>query len=285
MKRKGGMKTLILAILLIPAAGPAVAVAADDGSAQTAPSAQPAPSAPSAQTAKPAGPAKPAVRTARMRLFVNGTFTPGSIDFSQSRTFSKYAEDGRIDSEYSADRGLGFEAGLHYRFKPRLGALLSFATASRDGSVSYSASVPHPLYLDRDRTVSGTEDGLSHSETAFHLDFVYQIPSGGFEVLFFAGPSLVKVKTEVLSSIDYRDTYPYDEVSVTGLTLTEVSDSAFGFNLGAGLDYRFGKSRQFGIGLQLRYTTASLTVAPPEGPPIDITGGGFQAAAGLRLSF
>lgn len=266
------MKKLILAILLLPA-GPTVGEAAGDGSA------------PSAQSAQPPKAAKPAGPTARMRLFLNGTFTPGSVDFAQSRTFRQYAEDGQVDSQYSAGSGPGFEAGLHYRFKPRLGAMLSVATASRDGVLSYSATVPHPLYLDRDRTVAGTQEGLSHRETAIHLDFVYQVQSGGFEILLFAGPSRVELKTDVLSRLDYKDTYPYDEVSVSGVSLTEVSASSFGVNVGAGLDYGFGKSRRFGIGAQVRYTAASASVTPPEGPAIDVTTGGFQAAAGLRLSF
>jgi opacity protein-like surface antigen len=269
------MKKLILAILLLPA-GPAAKVAAQDVSAKPVQPAKPA---------VPAEPAKPAVPNARVRLFVNGASTPGSIDFAQSRTFRQYAEDGQASSQYSAGSGLGFEAGVHYRFKPRLGAMLSVATASRDGALSYSATVPHPLYLDRARTVSGTQEGLSLGETTIHLDFVYQIESGAFEILFFAGPSRVALKTDVLSRLDYEDAYPYDEVSVSGVSLTEVSDSAFGVSFGAGLDYRFGKSRKFGIGAQVRYTTASATVAPPEGPTIDVATGGFQAAVGVRLSF
>jgi len=254
-------KTIILALLALPGVGSAAGVAGADV------------------------PAKPAAATARARIFLNGASTPGSIDFAQSRTFRQYAEDGRIDTQYSADGGLGFELGFHYRFKRRLGAMLSVATARRDGALSYSTTVPHPLYLDRARQVSGTQEGLSYSETAVHLDFVYSVQSGSLEVLFFAGPSLVDVKTDVISKLDYRDVYPYDEVSVTAVKMTEVGDSGVGFNLGAGLDYRFGKSKRFGFGAQLRYTTASATLAPPEGPAIDVDTGGFQAAVGVRLFF
>jgi hypothetical protein len=60
--------------------------------------------------------------------------------------------------------------------------------------------------------------------------------------------------------------YPDDEVTITSLDLTEASNNAFGFNVGAGLDYRFGKSRKVGIGAQVRYTAAAATITPPEGP-------------------
>lgn len=254
-------KAIILAVLALSGLGSAAAVVAADVSA------------------------KPAAATGRARIFLNGASTPGSIDFAQTRTFRQYAEDGRVDTQYSADGGLGFELGFHYRFKRRLGAMLSVATASRDGALSYSATVPHPLYLDRARQVSGTQQGLSYSETAVHLDFVYSVQSGSLEVLFFAGPSLVSVKTDLVSRLDYHDVYPYDEVSVSAVNLAEVSDSGFGFSLGAGLDYRFGKSKRFGIGAQLRYTTATATLAPAEGPTIDVDAGAFRASAGVRLFF
>jgi len=221
----------------------------------------------------------------KLRIFANAAFSTGSIDYSQTRTFRQYQEDGQVAFEYGAESGLGFELGLHYRFNPRLGAMLSFGTGSRDATATYTATVPHPFFLSRPRTVSGTEDGFSFKETLVHLDFVYRIESGPIEVHLFAGPSYVSVNAEVVSSLDYRETYPFDTLEVSRVNRAEPSDNGFGFNVGAGLDYRFGKTRRFGLGAQVRYTGATLTLAPAEGPTIDVKAGGFQAAAGLRVYF
>ena len=220
----------------------------------------------------------------RGRIFLNGTIAFGSIDFAQTRTFKEFAEEGKVASQYSTGSGTGFELGLHWRFKGRLGAMASVSRVGRDGTASVSASLPHPLYLDRPRQATTTKEGLSYRETTVHLDFVYAIPSGKrLELFLFAGPSFVDVKTDLVTKLNYRQAYPYDEVSVSGVDLAEVGDSGFGFNLGGGLDYRFGK--RFGLGAQVRFTTASAKLAPPQGPTVDIDAGGFQAAMGLRVSF
>jgi hypothetical protein len=289
-------KTTILAVLALSAVAPAAPLAAEEspspaavhdsqstGDAAKKPEAAAEPAKkpqaaadpekkPASDAAKkPKKPKKPAGPNSRARIFLNGAFSSGSIDFSQTRTFREFAEDGRVQTDYSVDSGLGFELGVHYKFNPQIGVMASFTTASRDSVLNYSASLPHPLFLDRDREVSGTEEGLSYSESAFHLDFVYTIQSGSLDVMFFAGPSYVDAKADVLSRLNYREAYPYDEVTVTSVDVEEKGDS--------------GKTKKFGIGAQLRYTTASATIAPADGPAIEVDTGGLQVAAGVRLYF
>ena len=230
------------------------------------------------------GSVAPTLGAERARIFLNGAFDFGSIDFSQSRTFKEFAEEGKVSTEYSANTGKGFELGLHFRFKGRLGAMASVSSVGRDATASVTASLPHPLYLARPRQATTTKEGLSYHETAVHVDFVYAIPAAkSLELFLFAGPSFVDVKSDLVTRLNYHQAYPYDEVSVTGVDVAEASDSGFGFNLGGGLDYRFGK--RFGLGAQVRFTTASAKLAPAEGPAIAIDAGGFQAAVGLRLFF
>ena len=231
-----------------------------------------------------AGSVAPASAAERARIFLNGAFDTGSLDFAQSRTFKEFAEEGKIDTAYSAGTGIGFEVGLHWRFNRRLGVMASVATVGRDGSASVSASLPHPLYLAKPRQATATQEGLSYRETTIHVDFVYAIPSGkSLEFLLFAGPSFVGAKSDLVTQLNYRQSYPYDEVSVTGVALGEASDNVVGFNIGGGLDYRLGK--RFGLGAQVRFTTASVKLVPPAAPTISIDAGGFQAAVGVRIFF
>jgi opacity protein-like surface antigen len=219
----------------------------------------------------------------RVRVFVNGAFTPGSLDYSQVRTFTQFAEEGRIESTYSADKGIGGELGFQWTFHGHLGLVASVGFQSRDASAAFSAAFPHPLYLDHDRTASGTRDSLSYKETAGHLDLGYTTRSGGWQISLFAGPSLVNAKSDFVTDVPYTQSYPFDEVTVSGVTLGKSSDTAFGFNLGGSLDYRL--SPKFGLGVQARYTHATAQVAPAGGPTIDIDAGGFQVAVGFRLFF
>ena len=231
-----------------------------------------------------AGFVAPARGADRARIFLNGAFDVGSIDYSQSRTFEEFAEDARLDTQYSAGSGKSVELGLHYRIKGRIGAMASVSFMSRDATASVSASLPHPLYLDRPRQASTTKDGLSYGATAIHVDFVYAIPAGkSLELFLFAGPSFASVSADVVTRLSYQQSYPFDEVSVTGVDQSEISDGAFGFNIGGGADYRLGK--RFALGAQARFITASAKLVPAEGPTIDIDGGGFQVAVGVRVSF
>jgi opacity protein-like surface antigen len=227
--------------------------------------------------------AAPAVADDRVRLFLNGAFNPGSLDFAQVRTFTEFSEQGRIDSRYTAGKGLGAELGVHWTFSGHLGVAASVSFSSRDDAASLSAVFPHPLYLDRDRQASGTRDSLAYRETAGHLDLAYAHRSGSLQVSLFAGPSLVGVKADFVTGVPYTQAYPYDEVTVSGVDVGKSSDSAFGFNLGGGLDYRL--SPRFGLGAQVRFTRATAKVAPAGGPTIEIDAGGFQAGLGVRVFF
>ncbi|HVQ29780.1 MAG TPA: outer membrane beta-barrel protein [Vicinamibacteria bacterium] len=253
MSRENAMKTkLALALLILSTVGPVASVTAAE----------------------------------HARIFLNGAFDVGSKDFSQTRTFKEFAEDGTIESQYSVGSGVGFELGFHWRFKGRFGAMASVSSAGRDATVDVTASIPHPLYLEKPRSASTSQEGLSYHETIVHVDFVYAIPSGkSLEILLFAGPSFADVKADVVTKLNYSQKYPYDEVTVTSLSSSRLSDSGVGFNIGAGLDYRLGKSRRFGLGAQARFTTGSANLVPAEGPTIDIDAGGFQAAAGVRIFF
>lgn len=231
-----------------------------------------------------AGSVAPAAGADRVRIVLNGAFDTGSLDYAESHTFKAFAEEGKIDTEYSTSTGKGFELGLHWRFKGHLGVMASVASTNRDGTASVSASLPHPLYLNQPRQATTTQEGLSYRETTIHVDFVYTISSGkSLEFFLFAGPSFVKVKSDLVTQLNYNQSYPYDEVTVTGVDLSNVSNNVVGFNVGAGLDFRIGKN--FGLGAQVRYTTASVKLAPPEGSTISIDAGGFQAAVGVRLFF
>src|SRR5262245_14259089 len=179
-----------------------------------------------------------------------------------------FAEESTLNADYQAKSGLGFEAGLQYRFLRHLGAAVSFTSADRDESATIETGVPHPLYFDRPRALAGDAAGYSHKESAIHLDLVYSGRAGALEYAFFAGWSRSKVGTAVVERFAFSQSYPFDDATLTGIPAKRVEDSPFGFNVGGSLDYVL--ARNFGVGVQTRYSRASATLAPAEGARLDV---------------
>jgi opacity protein-like surface antigen len=217
----------------------------------------------------------------KFKLLVDGLYG-FSIDYSESRSFEEFAESGSVDVDYTNDAGPGFGGALQYSFTPRFGVRAGASYVKRDGSASFTASMPHPLYFDQPREASGELTGLSYKETSVHLDLVVGGRSGPLDFSLFAGGSLIKVEADLASSLDKTEVYPYDEVDAS-LRTTSASDSPFGFNVGAGLDYRF--SDRFAFGAQFFYSAAKAKLPAADGATLEVDAGGAHVTAGLRFMF
>lgn len=251
-----------------------VALLALAGTATAQDSARPASQAPGFE---PAGPGK-------FKLMLSGAFGVTSLDFTGIRTFKEFAEDGQIAADYTDDAGPGFEAGLSYRLGRHFAVAASFGLLTRDGAADFQAALPHPLYLDKDRKVDSSIDGLSYQELAGHLDLVLTGRSGRFDFAAFAGPSFFKVKSDLIEPLQYTHEYPFDTVTVTAVPTASVDDTAFGFNVGASADYRL--SDHFGLGTQVRFSRAKAELVPAGGGgAVEVDAGGLQVAAGIRVYF
>jgi hypothetical protein len=80
--------------------------------------------------------------------------------------------------------------------------------------------------------------------------------------------------------------YPYDQLTILTTPARSIQENATGFNVGGRLDYRFGKSKTFGVGVQLRYSTASVELkASQASTPATIDAGGLSIGAGVRVYF
>ena len=218
------------------------------------------------------------------RIFLNGLYNVSTPKYSDSRTFTEFIEQGTLDTKYEAKAGPGFEGGLQYNFIKHLGLAASFASASHDASGSYSASLPHPLYLNSPRKVSGDVPGLKYRETVVHSDVVVSGRSGSLRYGAFAGASFFSAKADVVERIQYDQTYPYDTVQVTGTPLQKAEDSPIGWNAGGSLDYALGV--HFGLGVQGRYSRAKAELAADQGKvKVKVDVGGLDLAFGVRIYF
>jgi opacity protein-like surface antigen len=236
-----------------------------------------------ALAAAPPADAQTADPPARVRIWVHGGFVPGSSDFTGTQTFTEFAEQGRIDAQYHQDAGPVFEIGLGLRLGRRLGLAAAGSFGRRDGTGSFTATLPHPLYFGAFRPASGDFRGTSQREQALHLDLALLGGSSRLQWSAFAGPSLIAVRAELVQRVDYTQAYPFDTVTVTGTPLAETRNHAFGFNVGAGLDWRV--ARHVAIGTQLRFSRATVSLEPTAEDRVEIDAGGLQLTGGLRLDF
>jgi opacity protein-like surface antigen len=231
----------------------------------------------------PAATPAPARAPGRVRVTVLGGFGLGSASFDETRTFTEFAEEGRIDSRYEQDPGPGFEAGVAWRFSRRLAVSAALALARRSEAGSFSAALPHPLFFGAPRQAGGEFSGRTHRETALHLDLALVGGAGRLQWTALAGPSVIGVDTDLVRAVDYTHAYPYDTVTVTGTPFASVSGSALGFNLGAGLAWQ--AARHVAIQAQLRFARAQVTLSPAPGDEVEVSAGGTAVAVGLRLDF
>ena len=227
--------------------------------------------------------AAPADAPGPFRISLHGGFVPGSPRFSGTRTFTEFAEQGRIESQYKEDPGPGFEASLAWKFGRRLGVSAAMSFDQRREAGSFAASLPHPLYFGAPRRTSGDFRGGTRRETAAHLDLAFLGGSGRLQWSAFAGPSLIGVKADLVQRVAYTQAYPYDTVTVTGTSFERSSATAVGFNLGAGLDWQV--ARHAAIGTQVRFSRATASLKPTADDRVDVHGGGAHVTAGLRLDF
>ena len=225
----------------------------------------------------------PAAAAGSFRLSLHGGFVAGSPTFSGTRTFTEFAEQGRIESQYKEDPGPGFEAGLAWKFARRLGVSAAVSFDRRKEAGSFSAMLPHPLYFGVPRRATGDFRGGTQRETAVHLDLAFLGGSGRLQWSAFAGPSLIGVKVDLVQQVDFTQAYPFDTVTVTGTPFARTSGNAIGFNVGAGLDWQV--ARHAAIGTQVRFSRATASLKPTADDRVDVDGGGAHLTAGLRLDF
>jgi opacity protein-like surface antigen len=218
-----------------------------------------------------------------VRLSLLGGFARGSASFTETRTFTEFAEEGRIESRYQQDPGPGFEAGALWRFARRLGVSAAVSIARRKEAGSFSASLPHPLFFGTPRQAAGDFAGRAQRETAVHAALAVLGGAGRLQWMAFAGPSLIGIRTDLVRTVEYTHAYPYDSVRVTATPFDSASGRALGFNIGGGLAWQ--AARHVAIATQMRLSRAKVELAPTSDDRLKMDAGGASFTGGVRLDF
>ncbi len=220
----------------------------------------------------------------RLVLLLSGGAFPTKLDFSETRTFTEFAEEGSLDVNYAYDTGFGGEAGLRYFFTEHVGAEALFSFLTRNGSAEFSGNFPHPLYLSRPRQASGTVNELSHKENTVHVNLVYGGGEGALGYAVSAGVSFfVKVEPGLIGQPQYSHSFPFDSITLTSVPVLSPSKSAVGFNAGGELEYRF--SDRVGAAITARYSRATVTFDFDTANSVELEAGGLFVGLGIRVRF
>jgi hypothetical protein len=236
------------------------------------------PNTPVATQARRPTPAKKAPPTERVIVSVNASYLTASRTFDDRRTFDLHAETASFETAYAVEPSVGVDAGVFVRVWKGLAAGVAFTSYTDSRDIELEASLPHPLKFDSPRAITGTAAG-DHEETAAHLQIAYIVPVGKkMTVVAFGGPSFFTVKQSVVTAVQFRDEYPYDEATFTGATVAAEEEQKTGFNVGADVAYYFTKNVGVGGIVRFASTTATFSLG-------DVDAGGALVGGGLRLKF
>jgi hypothetical protein len=214
----------------------------------------------------------------RAFVSINASYLTASRTFDDRRTFDLNAETASFDANYAVEPAVGVDAGAIVRVWKGLGVGVAFTSYSDSRDIEVEASLPHPLKFNSARAVTGTAAG-DHEETAVHLQIAYIVPVGKkLTVVAFGGPSFFTVKQSVVTAVQFRDEYPYDEATFTGATVETEEEKKTGFNVGADVAYWFTK--QVGVGGIVRFSSTTATFSLG-----DVDAGGALVGGGVRLRF
>jgi hypothetical protein len=219
----------------------------------------------------------------RFTISVNGGYQPSSTSFDDRFTFDLNRETASVDADYSVEAGPLFDAGVGFRIWKGLGAGIAISRFTVDSTGQAEATLPHPLFFQRNRQISGEMTGITREETGIHIQAQYYLPPfGRFYVTLAGGPSVLDIQQSIVTDVNYTEEFPYDTATYVGVDSQRVSGTATGFNAGA--DVRWMFTRNIGVGGVVRYTRASVDLTR-NNRTVTVDAGGVQVGGGVRLAF
>jgi len=220
----------------------------------------------------------------RARISINVGTQPSSTTFTSETTSTVYAETSTINTTCTVPSGPLFDGGMIVRLKGNFGVGFAVSSYAKSKDASVSGSIPHPFFFNTFRNISGTAGSLQRRELAAHIQAAYVISSNRFDVVLSGGPTFFDVRQDLVSSVTFTDTYPYDTATFGSASITRATGTKVGYNVG--VDVGVTLARNFGVGALFRFSRATLTL-PLEGSSsgVAVDAGGPQVAGGLRFYF
>ncbi len=241
--------------------------------------------------------AQAAAGDARVFITLNGGLQTQTRGFSEDIAFPEtggvYRE---VVSGAAAQEMASFESNYRFenptlldvsgavRVAPYFGLGVGVSRFMIDETARVSAQVPHPIFFNRDRSISGASPPLTRRETAVHLVALIVVPiTRSFTVTGFGGPTLFDVEQPLVTDVNFTHAYPYDAATFSSAVTSPNTADTVGFNVG--VDVAFYFTDNVGVGWLTRYSRAMAELPSASGETLDIEVGGLHTAVGLRVRF
>jgi hypothetical protein len=236
-----------------------------------------------AQQRRPVAPRPAAPRMVGITITLDGIYQSASSSLADSGSSTINLERSTYSSSLKLKGGPAADLAVGYRLHRQLSIVVGGSSFTRASSAAITAQIPHPFFFNQPRTVSGSQD-LKHQESAIRVDIAWTAPvSRKLDLTVSAGPTMFKVKQDVVSTVNYKETFPFDTADFAGVTTVRRSKSVTGFNAGVDMTYRL--TRNFGVGGTVRVSRASTSIASVSGSSLDLSVGGAQVGGGIRIRF
>ncbi len=246
------------------------------GNAGREPQGRPAPAAPVAPAARRRVPKPPPY------IYVGVTGQASPLDFTGTDSVTTLIETETRTVDYTPSRVPGFEISVGRELWRNLIIAGSVVQISGRGTAGISAQIPHPLFYNTPRSVSGEADAR-RVETALHIEFAKVVHrSRAYTLTIGGGPSVFFLKQDLLNQLDYDETYPFDSVAYTGASMTRHSATAYGAHLQGDYVKSFSKKLSWQVSGRYSYGEAKLEV---NGATVKAKTGQGQVSGGLRIGF
>jgi hypothetical protein len=234
----------------------------------------------SASTLSAQGPDEPA----RGFVSLGGGFQFASRTSTDAGTFLLHDETGSFTGERKVANAPFFDIAGGAHVSGKLSAGLAFSRLSKGSDTTFTVLAPHPLFEGELRTVALNVNDLGHTETAVHLQAIWQLlTSSRYDASVFGGPSIVHVKEDTVTAVTATETgSPFTAVNLNA-TFGSASKTSLGVNVG--LDFNYHVTGGIGAGAFFRYTVASAKLPTGESGTRKVTLGGPQLGFGLRYRF
>jgi hypothetical protein len=218
----------------------------------------------------------------RVDISVNAAFQGSGNSFTDRLEFERYLETGSTATQYPVEDGILIDGGVGVRLWKGLGVGVALSAFTRDGVAQSETSVPHPFFDNTPRSVEAELSGLARKETGVHLQARYAFGQGPLRAVISAGPSYLTLEQEIVTDVEYDETYPFDTATFRRAETRRRRGSAVTFNAGADVLCMF--SRHFGAGAMVRFAKAPIDLEA-DGRALTIDAGGLTGGGGLRIAF
>ncbi|MCY4636396.1 MAG: outer membrane beta-barrel protein [Acidobacteria bacterium] len=244
--------------------------------------------------------AQAAAGDARVFVTVNGGLQTLTSGFSEDIVFTESGgayptdrgvisdataqEESRFESDYRFENSTLFDVSGGVRVAPYFALGVGMSRFMSEETAGVSAQVPHPIFFDRNRSISGPSPPLTREETAIHLQALVVLPlTRSFTVTGFGGPTFFEVQQQLVTDVNFTHAYPYETAEFASAVTSRESAEATGFNVG--VDVAFYFTGNVGVGWLTRYSRATVELPSASGETLDIEAGGLHTTVGLRLRF